>query len=139
MRALWQWRDREAKQADRPSFHILQNSDLLEAAARFVAGEVPEFRHLSERRRREFQAAAREALALPESQWPRRPPRVNKPRPRDLDRRVEELKLRRDKHATALELEPSFIASRNALEAIAADGSRSETILVGWQRELLEI
>ena len=26
LRAIWQWRDREAQQADRPSFHILQNS-----------------------------------------------------------------------------------------------------------------
>ena len=139
LRALWQWRDREAQRADRPAFHILQNSALLEAAARFVAGEFPDFRHFSERRRREFIDAARAALALPEKDWPQRPPRVNKPRTRDLDKKVEELKRRRDKHAAALQLEPSFIASRSALEAIAAHPPNGEKLLVQWQRELLEL
>jgi ribonuclease D len=139
LRALWHWRDREAQQADRPSFHILQNSSMLNAAERFAAGTAPSFPHLSERRRRGFHAAAEEALALPESEWPQRRPRMNKPRTRDFDKRVEELKRRRDSRAEELGLEPSFIAPRNALEAIAADGSCSEIILVPWQRELLEL
>ncbi len=139
LRALWYWRDQEAQRADRPAFHILQNSALLSAAVRFAAGEVPEFRHFSERRRRGFLTAANAALALPESEWPSRPPRVNRPRTRDLDKRVEELKQRRDRHATELALDPSFIASRGALETIAADESRSGHILVEWQRELLEV
>ncbi len=139
VRALWHWRDEEAQRADRPAFHVLQNSALLDAAGRFVAGEVPDFRHFSDRRRRGFLAAANAALALPESEWPRRPPRVNKLRTRDLDKRVEELKQRRDKHATELALDPSFIASRGALETIAADESRTGQILVEWQRELLDV
>ncbi|MBA3833278.1 MAG: ribonuclease D [Chthoniobacterales bacterium] len=139
VRALWHWRDQEAQRSDRPAFHVLQNSALLDAAARFVAGETPDFRHFSDRRRRGFLAAANTALALPESEWPSRPARVNKPRTRDLDKRVEELKQRRDKHATELALDPSFIASRGALETIAADESRTGQILVEWQRELLDL
>jgi ribonuclease D len=139
LRALWRWRDREAQQADRPSFHILQNSLLLSAAESFAAGEVPEFRHFSERRRRGFLAAAREALDLPESEWPQRRPRADKPRSRDFDQRVEELKRRRDTRAQELELEASFIAPRSALEAIAADETRTDSVLVEWQRELLNI
>ncbi|MBA3963749.1 MAG: HRDC domain-containing protein [Chthoniobacterales bacterium] len=139
LRALWHWRDQEAQLADRPAFHILQNSALLESAARFVAGEVPDYRHLTERRRRGFLSAAREALELPESEWPQRAVRPRLPRVRDLDKRVEELRRRRDQHATVLELDPSFIASRSALENIAADESRSDQLLVEWQRELLEV
>jgi ribonuclease D len=137
LRALWRWRDREAQQADRPSFHVLQNSLLLNAAESFAAGEIPEFRHFSERRRREFIAAAREALDLPESDWPQPRPRSSKPRSRDFDKRVEELKRRRDMRAQELEIEASFVAPRSALEAIAADESRGETLLVEWQRDLL--
>ncbi|MEO6872849.1 MAG: HRDC domain-containing protein [Chthoniobacterales bacterium] len=139
LRALWRWRDEEARDADRPAFHILQNSALLEAAAGFVAGESPDFRHLSDRRRRGYFAAAHAALALPPSEWPQRPPRVHKPRIRDLDKKVEALKFRRDKQASELKIEPSFIASRNALESIAADESRADAILVEWQCELLEL
>jgi hypothetical protein len=36
-------------------------------------------------------------------------------------------------------LEPSFIAPRSALEAIAADETRAPVLLVPWQRELLGI
>ncbi len=137
LRAIWQWRDREAQQADRPSFHILQNSAMIEAAKQFVAGEKPEFRHLSERRSRGFKAAAEAALDLPESAWPQRPPRGSRTRTPGFDKKVEELRKRRDHHAKELAIDPAFIAPRSALEGIAADPARSETLLVAWQRELL--
>jgi ribonuclease D len=137
LRAIWQWRDREAQQADRPSFHILQNSAMIEAAKQFVAGETPEFRHLSDRRRQGFLATARAALELPEATWPQRPPRTSRTRTPGFDKKVEELRRRRDQHAKALAIEPAFIAPRSALEGIAADPGRSQTLLVQWQRDLL--
>ncbi|MEO8438949.1 MAG: HRDC domain-containing protein [Spartobacteria bacterium] len=137
LRAIWNWRDHEAQQADRPSFHILQNSAMIEAAKLFVAGETPEFRHLSERRRRGFLTAAREALDLPESGWPQRPPRGIRTRTPGFDKKVEAMRQRRDHHAKELAIDPAFIAPRSALEGIAADPSRSEMLLVAWQRELL--
>jgi ribonuclease D len=139
LRAIWQWRDREAQQADRPSFHILQNSAMIEAAKQFVAGETPEFRHLSERRRHGFLAAARAALESPESTWPQRPARANRARTPGFDKKVEELRRRRDHHAKALAIDPAFIAPRSALEGIAADPGRSQTLLVQWQRDLLDL
>ncbi len=137
LRAIWRWRDEEARQADRPSFHILQNSAMIEAAKGFVAGQTPEFPHLSERRRRGFLAAAREALELPESAWPQRPPRGTRTRTPGFDKKVEELRRRRDHHAKELALDPAFIAPRSALEGIAADPTRSQILLVQWQRDLL--
>lgn len=137
LRAIWHWRDHEAQAVDRPSFHILQNSAMIEAAKQFAEGVTPEFRHLSERRRRGFLAAAQAALELPESAWPQRPPRETRTRTPGFDKKVEELRRRRDQHAKALALDPSFIAPRSALEGIAADPSRGETLLVQWQRDLL--
>lgn len=137
LRAIWHWRDREAQQADRPSFHILQNSAMIEAAKQFVAGDTPDFRHLSDRRRRGFLEAARAALDLPESAWPQRPPRLSRTRTPGFDKKVEELRRRRDHHAKELALDPAFIVPRSALEGIAAEPSRSQTLLVQWQRDLL--
>jgi len=56
-----------------------------------------------------------------------------------VTRRSEELRLRRDQVARELELEPTFIAPRATLEAIAADQTRATALLVPWQRELLRI
>jgi ribonuclease D len=137
LRAIWQWRDSEAQAADRPAFHILQNSAMIEAAKQFVAGETPEFRHMSERRRRGFLAAAQAGLELPESAWPQRPPRGVRTRTPGFDKKLETLRQRRDKHAKELAIEPAFIAPRLTLEGIAANPQRSETLLVAWQRELL--
>lgn len=139
MRALWQWREKEAEAADRPPFHVLQNQLLIKAAQQFVAGEIPEFRHFSPRRRRGFIAAAQQALDLPEAEWPQRK-RGNGQRPtREMEQRAEALRQRRDAVAEEQGIEPSFIAARGALDAVAADASRTDTLLAPWQRDLLKL
>ena len=139
LRAIWRWRDGEAQQADRPSFHILQNSAMIDAAKGFAAGEQPNFPHLSERRRRGYLDAAKEALDLPEAAWPQRPPRGVRTRTPGFDKKVEELRRRRDHQAKELALDPAFIAPRNTLEKIATDPAWSEKLLVPWQRDLLAL
>ena len=139
LRALWQWREREAEMADRPPFHILQNEKLVNAAESFAAGSVPDYKHFSPRRRRAFREAGRSALLAPESECPVLPRRFGTRRTADTVRRTEELRRRRDKSAEELGLEPSFIAPRHTLEAIAADRTRAEKLLVLWQRELLGV
>jgi ribonuclease D len=139
LRELWQWRDKEAQAADRPAFHILQNHLLLRAAEAFAAGEAPDHRHFSARRRQGFREAAERGLNLPEAEWPVRKRRGGtRPTPA-MERAAEELRRRRDAVADEHGLEPSLIAPRGALDAVAADGSRSTALLVPWQRSLLEL
>ncbi|PZR72905.1 MAG: hypothetical protein DLM73_12070 [Chthoniobacterales bacterium] len=139
LRELWQWREKEAQATDRPAFHILQNHFLLRAAEAFVAGEVPDHRHFSARRRQAFRAAGERGMALPESEWPVRLRRKGvRPTPA-MERAAEALRRRRDAVADEHGLEPSFIAPRGALDAVAADESRSATLLAPWQRSLLQL
>ena len=139
LRALWQWRDREAQAADRPPFHILQNHLLLQAAQDFDRGQTPDFKHLTPRRRRGFLEAAEGALNLPEADWPKRLRRVGVRPTQDAERAAENLRRRRDVVAEELGLDPSFIAPKATMESIAADESRSSTLLVPWQRDLLQV
>jgi ribonuclease D len=139
LRELWQWRDREAQAADRPAFHILQNHLLIEAAEQFVAGETPDHRHFSARRRQGFREAAERALGLPESEWPVRPKRRGTRPTREMERAAEELRKRRDMVAHQHGLEPSLIAPRGAIDALVADQSQADALLVPWQRSLLEL
>jgi len=139
LRELWHWREKEAQAADRPAFHVLQNHLLLEAAQAFATGEAPDFRHFSARRRQTFRDAAEKALHLPESAWPLRRRRVGtRPSPQ-TERAAEALRRRRDAVADEHGLEPSFIAPRGALDAVAADESRSTALLAPWQRSLLQL
>lgn len=139
LRALWQWREKEAEAADRPPFHILQNRELLNAAVDVASGNVPDYRYFSARRRRAFRVAAENAMQLPESEWPVRQRRFGMRPSHETVRLVEELRRRRDIAAKGLDLEPACIASRAALETIAMDRMRATSLLVPWQREVLGI
>jgi len=139
LRALWQWREKEAERADRPPFHILQNHELLGAAVNFASGRLPDYRHFSSRRRQAFRMAAQNAMQLSESEWPVLQRRFGtRPTPEAI-RRAEELRRRRDRAARELDLEQSFIAPRSTIEAIAAKETRASSLLVSWQRTLLGI
>jgi ribonuclease D len=137
LRALWQWREAEAEMADRPPFHILQNRELLKATESFTSGHVPDYKHFSARRRQTFHEAAKIGLQSPQSQWPVMRRRSSSRPTAEMRRRADQLRERRDKAAVQLGLERSFIASRGALEAIAADPARTTSLLVPWQRELI--
>jgi ribonuclease D len=139
LRALWQWREKEAEMADRPPFHILRNDDLLKAAVRFASGSVPDYRHFSHRRRQAFREAAQSALQAPESKWPVPRRRLGTRPSAKTVHHSEELRRRRDKSAEECGMEPSFIAPRSTLEAIAADHARAASLLVPWQCELLGV
>jgi ribonuclease D len=137
LRALWQWREKEAEAVDRPPFHILQNHELLRAAESFAQEKKPDYKHFSTRRRRAFQDAAQTALQLPEAEWPISRRCLGSRPTSETVRRIEELKHQRDRAATKLGLEPSFVASRAALEAIGANEAVAENLLVPWQRDAL--
>ena len=139
LRALWQWRENEAEAADRPPFHILQNHELLNAATSFVSGSMPDYKHFSSRRRQAFRQAARTAMRLPESEWPVMRRRFGTRPGRETVRRAEELRRRRDWAAKELDLEPSFIAPRNVIEAIATNETCATTLLVPWQQAALDL
>jgi ribonuclease D len=139
LRALWQWRETEAEISDRPPFHILGNRELLNAAESFTSRHVPDYKHFSARRRQTFREAAKIALQSPQSEWPVMRRRSSSRPTAETRRRADQLRERRDKSAGQLELEPSFIASRGTLEAVAADPARATSLLVPWQRELIGI
>lgn len=139
LRELWNWREHEAEAVDRPPFHILQNRELLNSAQRFAADESPDYKHFSDRRRRTFREAAERALQLPEKDWPVRPRRSGTRPSTEVIKRIEKLRHNRDHAAKELHIESSFIAPRATLEAIGADPSRADALLVPWQHELLRI
>src|SRR5580704_15630219 len=131
---------RKRSRKDRsPAVSHFAEWDLLKAAAKFASGSIPDYRHFSFRRREAFREAAQPVLQAPESEWPVSRRRSGT-RPTTLTvQRAEELWRRRNKSAEELGLEPSFIAARSTLEAIAADDTRAPALLVPWQRELLGV
>ena len=137
LRELWHWREAEAKVVDRPTFHVLRNEDLLTAAKAFAAGEKPHFEHLRAGRRARFYEAADRAAALPESEWPVWTKRTSQRWTAEEEKRAELLRKQRDAVAIDLDLDPSIIAPRATLEAVAAKPASAAELLMPWQQQLL--
>jgi ribonuclease D len=137
LRALWHWREAEAQQVDRPTFHILHSEQLCTAAARLDQGQEVGLPQLHGARRRRFFEAVEKAMALPESEWPQI---IRKPRARptrDEEIRFRDLKKKRDEAATALGLDPSLIAPKTMLENLAAQPEETAARMMPWQRATL--
>jgi ribonuclease D len=125
LRAVYQWRDEQARKLDRAAFRILNNEPIL-AMAKSPPRDIDALKKIpgigpdqAERRGRHILAAVEEALALPDSQLPRieRPPR----RATDpaFDARLERLKQARNRLAARYPLQPGVLCPNGTLEAIA--------------------
>ncbi len=139
LRALWNWRDAEARSWDRPSFMVVTNRQLLEWAMELAGGRnITLPRHFRPDRVKRFRSAVAAIESIPESDWPEKPSGKRRKRDRDFERRVDALIRQRDQVAAKLDIEGSLIASRAVLELIAAGDATPSDLLLGWQCACLE-
>ena len=140
LRALWQWRDAEAKSWDRPSFMVVPNRQLLEWSTELAAGRsVTLPHHFRPDRVKRFRATVETINSLAQDKWPERHSVKRRKRDRNFDRKVEELLRQRDETAVKLDIESSLIAPRAVLETIAAGEAMPSELLLKWQLECLEL
>jgi ribonuclease D len=140
LRALWYWRDKEASIWDRPSFMVATNRQLLEWSTQLALQQQPALpRHFRPERMKHFRQMLDTLHALPESEWPERPKSQRRKRDRDFERKVEELLKTRDLAAAELDIDGALIASRAALECVAAGETNATALLMQWQRDILNL
>jgi ribonuclease D len=149
LRELVPWRDAVAKQADRATFRVIGNEQLLAIAkeqpvTRDALGAIKGMpRGLLESRGAELIAAVRRGLAVPEAELPRFPRAPRWERDVDFDARVSALKAVRDEAAQRLDLDPGVLGARDRLEAVARKNPASLEELAAipelrrWQVDVL--
>lgn len=151
VRALWHWREREAQEADLPSFKVLSNGPLADLARWLAAhpGLGPDRgpklpRTCRGDRLRNLVRAVAEARSLASDRWPL-PPRRPPPPPLvpGENERYERLRARVAEKARELGLDPSVLAPQAALRAIAREQPRTagEVMAAGglafWQARMI--
>lgn len=125
VRAIWEVREERAAELDRPPFRVLTNDRLLSAARAAAQGEAelpklfPGPRPLPPPFARSLLKAFADTRALLPAEWPeaRRGERIETDAA--LEREIEKLKKKRDARSLELGLDPSVLASRAALAAVA--------------------
>ncbi len=138
LRALWHWRDGEAKTWDRPSFMVAPNRQLLEWSIELDAKkQISLPNHFRPDRVKRFRATLEIIQAMPASEWPERPTTKRRKRDRDFERQVDSLILLREQVATKLDIDGSLIAARATLESLAEGDVQPSQVLLSWQRRCL--
>jgi len=150
VKELWQWRDDEAREKDRPPFRILRNEDLVELAAwrsqnRGVPlQQGPSFlSRMYERKILGLEKACQTAENLPPEEWPQ-PEKRRSWREESYDQdKLDQMLAAGKSLAAELQIESSFLASRAALTSVIRHkpGSVDEVMevsnLMRWQATLL--
>jgi ribonuclease D len=132
LRELHAWREETSKQRDQATFRVLGNQSMLAMSAqpprdtRSLGSVSGVGESLIRRHGRELIAAVERGLAVPEADLPRFPPPRRWERDPELEARIEELKLVRNRAAERLQLDPGFLMSRAVLEEIARRTPSSE-------------
>ena len=152
LRELWRWRDQHARSANRPSFKVFGNQQILELLqwAESHPGvpldQGPKLpRNIAGSRLRTLEEAITRAAKMDPTQWPeiRKRDRDDAPR-NDRMEQINTLRGECARIAKELEIAPSTLSPRTALEAIAR--SRPRTLheimesggLLNWQAELVQ-
>lgn len=140
LRELFAWRRETAERDDVPPFRIATDAVLVALAER-PPGDVHDLARA--RRAEAIVGRVRRALETEPTSWPERRRRASRRDPGPSAARFRALRDRRDGLAARLDLEPSILVNRAALEAIATklDGGedwRTVPELRRWQIGLLE-
>lgn len=141
LRELVPWRDAIARQADRATFRVIGNEQLLAIAraqpttrdALATVKGMP--RGLLESRGAELVAAVERGLAVAEGELPRFPRAPRWERDASFDARVLKLRAARDEAAQRLDLDPGVLCPRDRLEVVA----RKNPTSLGDLREIPEL
>lgn len=140
LREIWRWREQEAIAANKPPYFVLSHETLVNISHaviehRPIADLLP--RHFSPRRADGLSEAIQKGLAVTPDEHPHIL-RYNSRRQTEAQRqRFNQLEQKRNARATDLDLDPTLIASRATLLALAEDWSQHQGDLMDWQRELL--
>lgn len=138
LRELWRWRSAEAEMRDKPVFMVCSNEELLSMCMRLQEFRiVTPFPRWNGARSARFSKAVEHFQLLDEEEYPKHLHHPRHTQNSNFEKQLERWLSLREQCASALEIDPSLIASRAQIEAIAHEESEGLTQLMNWQRELL--
>lgn len=151
LKAVWTWREEEAKAIDRPPFMITNNKFTMKIACE--AAELPETydlpkldypRNLQGRRLNNLKQAIREAQALAPDDYPTNPKTKGTRLTPQEHSGIDRLRDKVSKLADELGIDAPFLCSKATATSIICDGATSEADIQAsgdttpWQAKLLQ-
>jgi ribonuclease D len=140
LRELWGWREQEAVAANKPPYFVLSHETLVDMSAaviehRPIDNLLP--RHFSPRRKDGLLEAIQKGLVILPEAHPEILRFQSRRHTEAQRQRFAHLEQKRNARALELALDPTLIASRATLLALADDWNCHQGDLMEWQRDLL--
>jgi ribonuclease D len=150
LKHLWEWREKQAEELDRPPYKVMQ-SELMLAIVNAQNSHFPEVdekylpklpRNFKGDRLDSFLNMLREAVAEPECDWPMRLPKAPPPPVIPHSDLLSALKTWRDEKAEELKIDAALLANKSQLIWLAAPGNipwqtrYDEAHLMHWQQNV---
>ena len=143
LRAVWHWREDEARKRNRPPFFILSPDTMVGIAVNATAGKsindlLP--RRMPDHRKFSIQKGVKASLLIEERECPDRhqAPARKHISPTEK-KRFSDIQQQRDREAKKLEIDPTIIASRSTMVRLACEAEGVFWDVLPWQQELLGI
>lgn len=142
LKHIWMWRDEECRRLDRPAFKFLGNNEIIAIAEHLDAGRglvAPGYLRPGPLRRLEEMIDS--ARDVDPRNYPVKHRRGEQPRLDIDENRFETLRKFRDARAAELKIESTVLATRHAMERLAARNlhpSEKEGILLAWQEAIMK-
>lgn len=141
LREIWRWREQEALAANKPPYFVLSHETLINLSSAVTENKpigdlLP--KHFSPRRTDGLKEAIQKGLALAPEEHPHFLRSHSRRQTEAQRQRFAQLEEKRNARARELDLDPTLIASRATLLALAEDWNKHKTELMDWQREVLE-
>jgi len=149
LKAIFYWREKEAERLDRPPFKVLNPDSMVDLAIEcaYINPDIrPERlprlpRNFTGERLNSFMDVLLDAAQVPEEEWPTREKRNRDRAPSPDSNRLERYREIRDHIAAEYRIDPTLLANRNALVALAMPGTpaekRQNARCLDWQWNLL--
>ena len=140
LREIWRWREKEAISANKPPYFVLSHEALVDISAAAIDHHPIEAflpRYFSPRRKDGLLEAIQKALALSPNEQPAILHFRSRRHTEAQRQRFAQLEQVRNSRAAQLDIDPTLIASRATLLALAEDWDIHQADLMTWQRELL--
>jgi ribonuclease D len=140
LREIWSWREQEAVGANKPPYFVLSHETLVNISMAVIEHRpIVEYlpRHFSPRRSDGLSEAIQKGLALAPEEHPEILRFQSRRQTEAQRQRFAQLEQKRNQRASELDLDPTLIASRATLLALAEDWNSHQGDLMDWQRELL--
>ena len=138
LRALWHWRDEEARDWDRPAFMVAKNKQLVVWAQELAAKTKPAWpKGMRSERRKRLESAIKKVESENHDRWPERKRGGGRRWDTVQEEKYKEFAKKRDGIAEELGIESALLAPRAVIEQLVRDERDPSELLLNWQREVL--